>query len=179
MYDLLYGKVALCVDYGTDEDVMVSRNEAPAFFGEVGLLDSLPRFATSVALEESVCRIIRHEEFSEYFIKNRQRSSACFKSIRKALHSIQTLQRGVPYLRRVRHNGKERPAHQRRAQGKGTEIRRGREEDQCGQGSLIILHTARRRSLHPMWPSLLQSRTSHLRCWCRHLPAFSPAPLWF
>lgn len=112
MNDLLYGKVALCVDYGTDEDVMVSRNEAPAFFGEVGLLESLLRFATAVALEESVCRIIRHEELSEYFIKNRQRSSACFKSFRKALHSIQTLQRGVPYLRRVRHNGKERQLRQ-------------------------------------------------------------------
>lgn len=112
MYDILYGKVALYVDYGRDEEVMVSGNEAPAFFGEVGLLESLPRFATAVALEESVCRIIRHEELSEYFIKNRQRSSACSKSFRKALHSIQTLQRGMPYLRRVRHNGKGRQLRQ-------------------------------------------------------------------
>ena len=85
MYDLLYGKVALYVDYGTPEEVMVSTNEAPAFFGEVGLLESLPRFATAVALEESVCKIIKHEELSDYFAKNPAKVVSILESLSRRL----------------------------------------------------------------------------------------------
>ncbi len=70
MYDLLFGKVALYVDYGTENEVLVSTSEAPTFFGEVGLLESMPRFATAVATDECVCKVIRHEDLSEYFAKN-------------------------------------------------------------------------------------------------------------
>lgn len=85
MYDLLYGKVALYVDYGTEDEVMVSTNEAPTFFGEVGLLESMPRFATAVALEESVCKVIRHEELSDYFAKNPAKVVSILESLSRRL----------------------------------------------------------------------------------------------
>lgn len=85
MYDLLYGKVALYVDYGTENEVMVSTNEAPTFFGEVGLLESMPRFATAVALEESVCKVIRHEDLSDYFAKNPAKVVSILESLSRRL----------------------------------------------------------------------------------------------
>lgn len=85
MYDLLYGSVALYVDYGTPAEVMVSRNNAPTFFGEVGLLESLPRFATAVALEDSVCKVIKHEELSDYFAKNPAKVVSILESLSSRL----------------------------------------------------------------------------------------------
>lgn len=85
MYDLLYGKVALYVDYGTPDEVLVSTNEAPSFFGEVGLLESLPRYATAVALEESVCKVIKHEELSDYFAKNPAKVVSILESLSESL----------------------------------------------------------------------------------------------
>ncbi len=85
MYDLLYGSVALYVDYGTPEEVMVGTNNAPTFFGEVGLLESMPRFATAVALEECVCRIIRHDDITGYFEKNPAKIVSILESLSSRL----------------------------------------------------------------------------------------------
>ena len=64
MYDLLFGAVALYVDYGTPEEVLVASTAAPGFLGEVGLMESMPRFATAVATGECVTKVIRHEDLS-------------------------------------------------------------------------------------------------------------------
>ncbi len=85
MYDLLYGRVALYVDYGTPDEVLVSTNDAPTFFGEVGLLESMPRFATAVAMDECVCKIIRHEDLSEYFAKNPAKVVSILESLSQRL----------------------------------------------------------------------------------------------
>ena len=44
MYDLLFREVALYVDYGTSEEGQVAKTAASAFFGEVGLMEGMPRF---------------------------------------------------------------------------------------------------------------------------------------
>ena len=48
MYDLFYVMVVIYVDYGRSDHLLVSTNDAPSFFGEVELLESMPRFAASV-----------------------------------------------------------------------------------------------------------------------------------
>lgn len=85
MYDLLYGKVELYVDYGNENEVKVSTNDAPTFFGEVGLLESMPRFATAVAADECVCKVIKHEDLSEYFAKNPAKVVSILESLSQRL----------------------------------------------------------------------------------------------
>lgn len=85
MYDLLFGAVALYVDYGTPEEVLVSSTSAPAFFGEVGLMESIPRFATAVALEDCVTKVIRHEDLSEYFRNNPSKVMSMLESLSEKL----------------------------------------------------------------------------------------------
>ena len=48
MYDILYVMVAIYIDYETSYQLLVSTSDAPTFFGEVELLESMPRFAAAV-----------------------------------------------------------------------------------------------------------------------------------
>ncbi len=81
MYDLLYGKVAIYADYGTPHQVQLSVNEAPIFFGELGFLESMPRYGTSVALEDCTVEIINHDNLSEYFASKPQKIMAIMESL--------------------------------------------------------------------------------------------------
>lgn len=81
MYDLLYGRVGIYADYGTENQVELSINEAPTFFGELGFLDSMPRYGTSVALEDCTVEIINHDNLSEYFDKKPAKIMAIMESL--------------------------------------------------------------------------------------------------
>ena len=85
MYDLLFGSVALYVDYGTFEEVLLASTSAPAFFGEVGLMESMPRFATAVALEDCITKVIRHEDLSDYFRNNTSKVMSILESLSQKL----------------------------------------------------------------------------------------------
>ena len=67
MYDVLWGQVALYVDYKQPTQRLLTEVEADGFFGVVGFLESRPQNATAVALEKTMCSIITHENFGRYF----------------------------------------------------------------------------------------------------------------
>ena len=56
MYDVLWGQVALYVDYKQPTQRLLTEVEADGFFGVVGFLESRPQNATAVALEKTMCR---------------------------------------------------------------------------------------------------------------------------
>ena len=72
MYDLLQGTVGIYVNYGKPEEKLLTELKAEdgATFGEMGLLESMPRSATSVALENVQVQVITGETFGEYFKDN-------------------------------------------------------------------------------------------------------------
>lgn len=51
IYDVLYGQVALYVDYHKPTQRLLNEVEADGFFGIVGFLESCPQNATAVALK--------------------------------------------------------------------------------------------------------------------------------
>ena len=91
MYDLLFGSVALYVDYGTSEEVLVASTAAPAFFGEVGLMESMPRFATAAATEDCVTKVVRHEDLSEYFKANPTKVMSMLESLSEKLSTARRM----------------------------------------------------------------------------------------
>ncbi len=91
MYDLLYGRVGIYADYGTDHQIELSVNEAPTFFGELGFLESMPRYGTSVALEDSEVEIINHDNLSEYFFHKPQKVMAIMESLSLRARNIYKL----------------------------------------------------------------------------------------
>lgn len=91
MYDLLYGKVGIYADYGTPNQVELSVNSAPIFFGELGFLESMPRYGTSVALEDSVVEIINHDNLSQYFQNKPAKVMAIMESLALRMRNIYKL----------------------------------------------------------------------------------------
>lgn len=72
MYALLEGVVGIYVNYGKPEEKLLTKlkGEDRATFGEMGLLDSMPRSATAVALEDVNVCYITGETFGNYFCEN-------------------------------------------------------------------------------------------------------------
>ena len=91
MYDLLYGKVAVYADYGTNHQVQLSINEAPTFFGELGFLESMPRYGTSVALEDCTVEVINYDNLSEYFQSKPAKVMAIMESLALRARNIYRL----------------------------------------------------------------------------------------
>lgn len=69
MFDIWYGKVGIYSAYGTPEQKLLTILEDDAFFGEMGMIEELPRSATAVALEETQVQVISLDSFGEYLEK--------------------------------------------------------------------------------------------------------------
>lgn len=67
IFDVLWGQVALYVDYKTPQQRLLTEVEADGFFGIVGFMETRPQNTTAVALEKTACLVITHESFSHYF----------------------------------------------------------------------------------------------------------------
>ena len=52
MYDILWGRVGIYANYGQKNEKLLVELTRDQFFGEMGMIDNLPRSASAVALEE-------------------------------------------------------------------------------------------------------------------------------
>ena len=75
MYALLEGTVGIYAHYGQQDEKLLTELKAEdgACFGEMGLVDGLPRSATAVALSEVRVEVITGEDFGAFFAENPQR----------------------------------------------------------------------------------------------------------
>lgn len=67
MYDILYGRVGIYADYGKPAQKLLVELKTEDFFGEMGLVEALPRSATAVALEDAAAYVINADNFATYF----------------------------------------------------------------------------------------------------------------
>ena len=71
MYRVLHGKVGLFLDYGSSDEVKLAELLENQIFGEMGLLDHVPRSATAVVLEEETeLETFTEEDASGFFEQN-------------------------------------------------------------------------------------------------------------
>ncbi len=71
MYRVLRGKVGLFLDYGSSDEVKLAELLENQIFGEMGLLDHVPRSATAVVLEEETeLEAFTEEDASGFFEQN-------------------------------------------------------------------------------------------------------------
>ena len=68
MYDIERGTVGIYVNYGTEEEKLLAVLDSDDYFGEMGMIESYPRSATAVALEDGTeTEVITRENFGAYF----------------------------------------------------------------------------------------------------------------
>ena len=67
MYNILYGSVAVYVDYGTANERKVMEMQEGDFLNVISFLESRPRHSTAVALEPTVVSVIDFDNFGDYF----------------------------------------------------------------------------------------------------------------
>jgi CRP-like cAMP-binding protein len=73
LYDLIEGKVGIYARYGEAGERLLtelSAEDGGVTFGEMGLIDVMPRSATAVALEDVLAYAVTGEEFGDYFKEN-------------------------------------------------------------------------------------------------------------
>lgn len=66
MYDIWSGKVGIYSEYKTPAQKLLVTLESEDVFGEMGMIEQLPRSATAVALEDTQARVISYENFKEF-----------------------------------------------------------------------------------------------------------------
>ncbi|MBE6910161.1 MAG: Crp/Fnr family transcriptional regulator [Ruminococcaceae bacterium] len=67
LYDILYGSVALYQNYGTKEQVLIKEMNQDGYFGEMELIEAMPRTTTAVATERTTARVYTAEDFGALF----------------------------------------------------------------------------------------------------------------
>lgn len=67
MYEIYDGSVDIYSDYRTENEKLLTQLSAGEVFGEMGLLDNLPRSATAVCRTESVILLVKPESFMQFF----------------------------------------------------------------------------------------------------------------
>ena len=67
MYEILKGCVNIYTDYGEDSQKKLTTLIEGDTFGEMGLINSMPRSATAIAAEETVAVLIDNRDFGAYF----------------------------------------------------------------------------------------------------------------
>lgn len=67
MYDIISGRIGIYTDYQTEKENKITELAAGEVFGEMGLIESWPRSATAVALEDgTVLAELGESDLKEY-----------------------------------------------------------------------------------------------------------------
>ena len=70
MYSIRQGKVGVFLHYGEAGETKLAELQPGQFLGEMGMLDSSPRSASAVALEETSLEVITEDDFSQHLKEN-------------------------------------------------------------------------------------------------------------
>lgn len=89
MYDIRWGSVGIYLNYGTDQEKMLTLLRGNEIFGEMGLVDGEPRSATAVAMErETRVEMVTKETFSCYLRERPERVIAIIQSMSKRIRTL-------------------------------------------------------------------------------------------
>ena len=67
MYDICDGCVGIYSDYQTENQKLLNELYTDSVFGEMGILDNMPRSATAVCLKDCVVLVVKPEHFMQFF----------------------------------------------------------------------------------------------------------------
>ena len=89
MYDIRWGSVGIYLDYGTPEEKLLAHLRGDDIFGEMSLVDEVPRSATAVSMErETKLEVITKETFSSYLSERPEKIIEVMQSMGKRIRAL-------------------------------------------------------------------------------------------
>ena len=91
MYDLKKGTVGIYVNYGKPEEKLLTKlnaDDGNVMFGEMGMIDTMARSATAVALEEVEACVVTGNELGEYFKENPEAVLEIMQNMSKRIRAL-------------------------------------------------------------------------------------------
>ncbi len=71
LYKVLSGRIGIYTKYDSPEEVVITKIDSGKIFGEMEMLETVPRITTAVSLDDdTVLSIINYDEFGELFRNN-------------------------------------------------------------------------------------------------------------
>ena len=86
-YVVVSGQVMIVQGYGTNVAETIARLGKGDFFGEMGVIDDLPRSASAVAKGPVVCMAVDHDAFMEMLLKRPEESLELLKVLFERLRT--------------------------------------------------------------------------------------------
>ena len=90
MYEILNGKIGIYNNYGAENEVLLTELTVGQYFGELAVIDTLPRSATAVALEDSEVILVKNSEFDDYLTRNPEKLLDIFQGLCSRLQELST-----------------------------------------------------------------------------------------
>lgn len=88
LYEILDGRVRIYVDYDKPSQKLLVELESGRLFGEMALLEKLPRSATAIAVDKCRCRRVTEDTFFEFVEMRPQTAVAIMKNLSKRLRGL-------------------------------------------------------------------------------------------
>lgn len=89
IYDVMLGRVGVYKNYGQPDEHLVVEIEAGDFLNVISFLESRPRNTTAVALEPTVVKIIKHENFGAFFQENPAKIMSLMEHMSARMRALQ------------------------------------------------------------------------------------------
>lgn len=91
MYEVIDGSVGIYLNYGKPDEVLLAVRGCKEFFGEIALIETVPRTAAAVALNETTLRIVGVKGIVPYFKENPEAMEKVLSSMSNRIKQEQML----------------------------------------------------------------------------------------
>ena len=88
MYDIISGKVGIYANYGAENEKLLTELGAGRYFGEMGVIDEMPRSATAIALEDTKVAVIDKAELNSFLVDNPEKIIDIFQNLSKRFREL-------------------------------------------------------------------------------------------
>lgn len=88
MFNIQEGKVSIVIDRNKDSEKQLVELGEGQFFGEMSLLESLPRSASAVAVTDGVLEVINEESFNDFVQSNPEFAMKLLKYFSARLRAV-------------------------------------------------------------------------------------------
>ena len=87
-YDIISGKVGIYSNYGEENETFLTEVGAGKFFGEMAIIDFMPRSATAVALEDTEANVINNASLDQFLISDPEKIVLILKNLTNRLREL-------------------------------------------------------------------------------------------